>query len=198
MRDEQSGSRDPGQTNRTFTSIENAEKMEVLVGMYEQLDQNHHHHNKIIFQTYYLSVIFFGAVGSIILDSQHSTQITAGIAVFGALVMLVLGFWAYMYIKARRQIKESKSNVLDELEQHNEEFVTMDNVREGFFFKHESTPERTILAKVLTYLGRDVDGDFLGVEHKKDTVQWAYFLVLSLLFFGFAGWLLIPDTFPIS
>jgi uncharacterized membrane protein (DUF485 family) len=177
----------------TFTSIGNSEKMEVLVSMYEQLDQNHHHHNKIIFQTYYLSVVFFGAVGSFLVGANHSNVVTAGIAVFGGLVMLVLWFWAYMYLKARRQIKERKSNVIRELEQHDEEFVVMDSVREAFFFKHESTPERTILARVLNGLGWEVRGDFLGVEHKKDVVQWSYFLVLSAVFFAFAGFVLVAS-----
>jgi len=172
-------------SGRTFTSIENAEKMEVLVSMYEQLDQNHHHHNKIIFQTYYLSVVFFGAIGSFLIGSNYSDLVTAGIAVFGALVMLVLWFWAYMYLKARRQIKEHKSTVIRELEQHNEEFVVMDSVREAFFFKHEETPERTILAKILNIAGLDVEGDFLGVEHKKDVAQWGYFLILSFVFLLF-------------
>jgi len=172
-------------SGRTFTSIENAEKMEVLVSMYEQLDQNHHHHNKIIFQTYYLSVVFFGAIGSFLIGSNYSDLVTAGIAVFGALVMLVLWFWAYMYLKARRQIKEHKSTVIRELEQHNEEFVVMDSVREAFFFKHEETPERTILAKILNIAGLDVEGDFLDVEHKKDVAQWGYFLILSFVFLLF-------------
>lgn len=177
-------------SGRTFTSLENAEKIEVLVSMYEQLDQNHHHHNKIIFQTYYLSVVFFGAIGSVLLGASYSPTVTAGIAVFGSLVMLVLWFWAYMYLKARRQIKEHKSVVIRELEQYNEEFVVMDSVREAFFFKHEDTPERTILARLLNALGREVEGDFLGVEYKKDVAQWSYFIVLSLVFLAFAVFVL--------
>lgn len=182
MRNKSEDQSEFSESGRTFTSIENAEKMEVLVSMYEQLDQNHHHHNKIIFQTYYLSVVFFGAIGSFLIGSNYSDVVTAGIAVFGALVMLVLWFWAYMYLKARRQIKEHKSTVIRELEQHNEEFVVMDSVREAFFFKHEETPERTILAKILNTAGLDVEGDFLDVEHRKDVAQWGYFLILSFVF----------------
>lgn len=181
-----------GGSERTFSSIENAEKMEVLISMYEQLDQNHHHHNKIIFQTYYLSIIFFGAIGSFLLGPDYSEAVTAGIAVFGSLVMLVLWFWAYMYLKARRQIKETKSNIIRELEQHNEEFVTMESIREAFFFKHEDTPERTILARILNRVGWTVEGDFLGVEHRKDVAQWSYFLLLSLVFLIFAVAVLLP------
>lgn len=166
--------------------------MEVLIGIYEQLDQNHHHHNKIIFQTYYLSVVFFGAIGSILVTSNQPPIVTAGVAIFGGFVMLLLWFWAYMYIKARRQIKERKSIVLDELVQYDEEFVTMDSVREAFFFTHNQTPERTILAKVLQKLGKDPEGDFLGVEYKKDMAQWGYFLVLSTVFFVFAVYVLAP------
>jgi hypothetical protein len=165
--------------------------MEGLVSLYEQLDQNHHHHNKVIFQTYYLSVIFFGAIGSFLLNPSYSDTVTAGIATFGALVMFVLWFWAYMYLKGRRQIKEHKSVVIRELEQHDEEFVVMDSVREAFFFKHEETPERTVLAKLLDAVGIEVEGDFLGVEHRKDVAQWGYFLMLSLVFSSFAGYVLL-------
>ncbi|MBB6647359.1 hypothetical protein [Halobellus ruber] len=186
-----SGRTELTKSGRTFSSVENAEKMEVLVSMYEQLDQNHHHHNKVIFQTYYLSVIFFGAIGSFLLNPSYSDTVTAGIATFGALVMLVLWFWAYMYLKGRRQIKEHKSVVIRELEQHDEEFVVMDSVREAFFFKHKETPQRTVLAKLLNAVGLEVEGDFLGVEHRKDVAQWGYFLMLSLVFSAFAGYVLL-------
>lgn len=179
------------QSGKTFRSLATSEKMEVLVAIYEQLDQNHHHHNKIIFQTYYLSVVFFGTIGSIILTADLSPQLTAASAIFGGFVMLLLWFWAYMYIKARRQIKERKLMVMRELEQHNDEFVTMDTVRNAFFFTHTETAERTVLARVLEALGKETEGDFISVEQGKDVAQWTYFLVLSALFFGFALWVLV-------
>lgn len=186
----------PGDSNAdvgrgTDTDLATSEKMEVLVGIYEQLDQNHHHHNKVIFQTYYLSVVFFGAVGSVLLGGDRSDLVTAGIAVFGSLVMLVLWFWAYMYLKGRRQIKEHKANIIDELRQHDREFTRLDGVEDAFFFRHDETPERTVLETVLRRIGWDVDGDFMGVEHKKDVAQWGYFLVLAVVFAGTAAYVLV-------
>ena len=157
------------------TSLRASEKMEVLVSMYEQLDQNHHHHNKVIHQNYYLSTVFFGAIISVILSNRQSEVLIALIGLFGSFVMLLLGIWTYMYTKARRQIKEHKSNIVQEMGLYNDEFTTMATVDEAFFFTHEETPERSIINKFSFWPFSALH----DLEHIKDTAEWAYFVFLA-------------------
>lgn len=164
------------------TSLHASEKMEVLVSMYEQLDQNHHHHNKIIHQNYYLSVVFFGAIVSVLFSTQQSALVLAGIALFGSFVMVLLGTWTYMYVKARRQIKESKSNIIRELRLYDDEFTTMETVDEAFFFTHEETPERSFVNRLSVWPFSMLQ----DLEHTKDKAEWGYFVALAAVLAAFA------------
>lgn len=169
----------------SMSGLAAAEKAEVLANLYGQLDANHHHHNTIIFQVYNLSVVFFGSIGSVVLTSNLSTRATAGIAFFGCFVMLMLWFWAYMYLQGRRQIKESKEQVVREFGEFADDFnYEMNGIEDAFFFKHDDTAEKSAFQPVLDRVGFDV-------EHGKDTFQWAYFLVLAFIFAVFGVNLLV-------
>lgn len=166
--------------------LEPGEKADLLSNLYGQLDANHHHHNTIIFQAYNLSVVFFGSIGSVIVTSDLSRRATAGIALFGSFVMFMLCFWAFMYLQGRRQIKDSKENIVRELREFDVEFTrSMDGVDDGVFFKHDETMDR-----VRSSTDDDQGGGVFDLEHHKDTFQWAYFAFLGLIFAGVAAYLL--------
>jgi hypothetical protein len=191
-----SGDDRPGETppvEETLETLEPGEKADILTSLYAQLDSNHHHHNTIIFQVYNLSVVFFGSIGSVLLTSNLTEQLTAGIALFGAFVMFMLWFWAYMYLQGRRQIKERKENIVRELQAFDAEFShSMDGVGDAFFFKHDETAKRSAVGSVAEKKrGEQPEGDFLNLEQRKDMFQWAYFLVLGVIFLGVAVSLLI-------
>jgi hypothetical protein len=167
---------EPASVEESMEGLAAAEKAEILSNLYGYLDANHHHHNTIIFQVYNLSIVFFGSIASVVLTSNLSTRITALIAFFGCFAMLMLWFWAYMYLQGRRQIKQRKENVVEEFRMFTDDFnYQMDGIDDAFFFKHDDTADGSAFQPIVDAVGFDV-------EHGKDTVQWAYFVLLAVIF----------------
>jgi uncharacterized membrane protein (DUF485 family) len=102
-------------------------KVETLMKCFDHLDDEHIHHNKVIHQTFYLSVVFFAAIVSVAARVDGQTGLVVGA---GVLVLVFLWISTHTYIRSRRQVKQKKRTVIEELDELDVDFEHFDSFHE--------------------------------------------------------------------
>lgn len=127
-----------------FTDPESStsERAEVLLLRYEQLNQSHYEHSKVIHTTFYLSVVFFAGLLSVVLTSDIGDFYLAGIGLFASFLFLVFGNWAWRYLQGRKQIKRRKQIIQEEMGRHDYNLKGDRTIEDTFFFQHSEKVEK--------------------------------------------------------
>jgi len=118
-----------------------SERTEVLLLRYEQLNHSHYEHSKVIHTTFYLSVVFFAGLLSVVLTSQVQDIFLAGIGLFASFLFLILGNWAWRYLRGREEIKQRQQLVKEEIGRHDYALSADRTIEDTFFFEHSEKIE---------------------------------------------------------
>lgn len=119
-----------------------SERIEVLLLRYEQLNHSHYQHSNVIHTTFYLSVVFFAGLLSVVLTSQVSDIYLAGIGLFAGFLFLILGNWAWRYLRGREEIKRRQQLVKEEIGRHDYGLDGDRTIEDTFFFEHGERVEQ--------------------------------------------------------
>ena len=119
-----------------------SERAEVLLLRYEQLNHSHYEHSKVIHTTFYLSVVFFAGLLSVVLTSQVRAVFLAGIGLFASFLFLILGNWAWRYLRGREEIKRRQQMVKEEIGRHDYALSADRTIEDTFFFEHSERVEQ--------------------------------------------------------
>ena len=118
-----------------------ANGVESLLYRFEQLNHAHYEHNQVIHTTFYLSVVFFAGLLSIIFTSNPGNSFIPILSIFASFVFLLLGVWAWRYNHGREEIKKRKSMIQKELKQYDFEFSRNFSMSDTFFVRHSHTAD---------------------------------------------------------
>jgi len=119
-----------------------SERSEVLLLRYEQLNHSHYEHSKVIHTTFYLSVVFFAGLLSVVLTTQVRDLFLGGIGLFASFLFLILGNWAWRYLRGREEIKRRQQMVKEEISRHDYALSAGRTIEDTFFFEHSERVEQ--------------------------------------------------------
>ena len=129
-----------GTDEETSDSISDNITISALLDRYEHLNNAHYQHNQVIHMTFYLSVVFFGALLSIIFTANPEGSLLPVLSLFTSIVFLLLGVWAWRYNHGREQIKARKAIIQKELQKKDLNMADY-NIEDTFFIRHGHTAD---------------------------------------------------------
>lgn len=115
--------------------------IEALLNRYEHLNHAHYQHNQVIHTTFYLSIVFFAGLLSIIFTTDPEGSLIPILSFFTSIIFLLLGVWAWRYNHGREQIKMKKSMIQKELEECRVSTSGDFDLSDTFFIRHDHTAD---------------------------------------------------------
>ncbi len=119
----------------------NPTTVEILLHRFDQLNDAHYEHNQVIHTTFYLSVVFFAGLLSIVFTTDPEGSLVPLLSFFASIVFLFLGVWAWRYNHGREEIKHRKQMIREELQRLDLGFSGDFNIDDTFFVRHTHTAD---------------------------------------------------------
>lgn len=82
-----------------------------LFDEHEYLANQHRHHNWLIHGTWYLDIIFMGAILQFVISNSLSVTTMVVVSLFAVLVFLSLGTYSFLQILERERVKTRKNQI---------------------------------------------------------------------------------------
>lgn len=163
-----------------MTTNSDFDKLEFLIQRYYELRDNQMQNNQIIHTTYYISIVFFGAMISFLPElSSDSLRLFSYLFASGVFISMLL--WTHIYIKNRKDNEKIINMVLSKINSTDTDISDVDDL--GEFFP-DPNDERKDIGTKATWRG-------IGL---KEFLLYSYYLGLSAiaLILAFIDFIIVP------
>lgn len=145
---------------------QNKRELEFLMNRYDQLVEQQMSTNEIIHNTFYISIVVFGALVSVIPQLEEFI-IRSVLYVFASGIFFAMLLWNRTYLNTRAELQRHMSNVISEIERREFNFAMLNEPGDFFSgpgdFHHDRWEQNWTKEKMLSLYYLTLSGISIGI-----------------------------------